>query len=865
MKNRIFTLSIREIKSQFFRFLSLLVMAFLGVFVYVGLKSTAPDMLKSLDDAYDEAAIYDLKLSSNLNFSKSDVEEIKSVLTSFQINASVEGVKALDIEIFDSNKKSYVLNIETLESNVNKVILISGSLPQNNNEIVVEENLLKALDLKIGDLLSLPSYNLEPTSTNDDDNLYQFKISGVVRSNRYINSDSFIFDRGKTNIGNGTINFYSYVLADSFKEYDADGNIWTLKDKKSLNTITNGYTNIYIFLEDAKEDLTNSDNYKAKVEEANKAISSIVSELQKNRQTLVFDEASIILDRLNSLKEMGMADMVQPYIDLINDSLALDFSYHIYTRMDYSVYNNYINDAKSIDNLALIFPVVFYAVAILVSLVSMKRMVSDDRGLLGTLKSQGFSNGQILFKYVLFSGLATIIGSILGFLLGMIIIPKLIWSIYTILFSLPSFNVYFDLSSIVLGTLIAILCIVGVTIITAILSLKDNPAMLLRPKAPLSSKKILLERIKPIWNRLSFSAKVVIRNIARYKRRCIVTVIGILGCSALMLIGFGIRDAIEDIASKQYKEINTYDAICYLNPTSSLNVDVKGIKDSSYYETLDVSVGDYDATLVVVENKSKDKLFTHYKNSETKEEIVLNDDGVILTEKLASLLHAKDNDSLELVTSSGKKLNVLVSSSCEYYLHHFIFISKELYESLGLNFKRSVCYLSIDSNLKNEIKTELMQDKIALNVLYMDDLISEAEDMLGSLNKVVYILIVLSMLLSFTVLYNLSNININERKREISTLKVLGFYNVEVDRYITSENLILTLIGIFLGLLSGYFLALKVIGTVEIEYVRFIYHIKPQSFIYTTLLALGFTLIVNIIAHFNLKRIDMIDSLKSVE
>lgn len=202
MKNRIFTLSIREIKSQFFRFLSLLVMAFLGVFVYVGLKSTAPDMLKSLDDAYDEAAIYDLKLSSNLNFSKSDVEEIKSVLTSFQINASVEGVKALDIEIFDSNKKSYVLNIETLESNVNKVILISGSLPQNNNEIVVEENLLKALDLKIGDLLSLPSYNLEPTSTNDDGNLYQFKISGVVRSNRYINSDSFIFDRGKTNIGN---------------------------------------------------------------------------------------------------------------------------------------------------------------------------------------------------------------------------------------------------------------------------------------------------------------------------------------------------------------------------------------------------------------------------------------------------------------------------------------------------------------------------------------------------------------------------------------------------------------------------------------------------------------------------------------
>lgn len=865
MKNRIFTLSIREIKSQFFRFLSLLIMAFLGVFVYVGLKSTAPDMLKSLDEAYDNSSVYDLRLSSNLNFSKSDVEEIKKALSSSQINANVEGVKSLDIEIYDSNKKSYVLNVESLSLNVNKVILILGSLPQNNKEIVVEENLLKALDLKIGDMISLPSYNLEPTDTNDDGNLYQFKISGVVRSNRYINSDSFNYNRGKTSIGNGTISFYSYVLADSFKEYEPDGNIWALKDKKSLNTVTNGYTNIYISLDDAKDDLTNSFNYLAKVDGAYKAISNITGELQENRQELVFNEASIILVKLNSFKEMGMADMVQPYIDMINDSLALDFSYHIYTRMDYSVYYNYINDAKSIDNLALIFPIVFYAVAILVSLVSMKRMVSDDRGLLGTLKSQGFSSGQILLKYVLFSGIATIVGSILGFLLGMVIIPKLIWSIYTILFSLPSFNVYFDLKSIILGTIIAVLCIVGVTIITALLSLKDNPAMLLRPKAPSSSKKILLERIKPIWNHLSFSVKIVIRNIARYKRRCIVTIVGILGCSALMLIGFGIRDAIEGIASKQYKEINTYDAVCYLNPASSLNVDAKGIKDVSYYETIEITVGDYDATLVVVEDKVQDKLFMNYKNNETKEEIALKDDGVIITEKLASLLHTKAQDSLELFTSSGKKLDVLVSSSCEYYLHHFIFISKELYESLGFNYKRNVCYLSIDNNLKDEIRTNLMQDKIALNVMYMDDLISEAEDMLGSLNKVVYILIVLSMLLSFTVLYNLSNININERKREISTLKVLGFYNTEVDRYITSENLILTFIGILLGLIGGYFLAIKVISTVEIEYVRFIYHIKPQSFIYTALLALAFTLIVNIIAHFNLKRINMIDSLKSVE
>lgn len=859
MKNRIITLSFREIKHQLFRFLSLMVMAFLGVFVFVGLKSTAPDMLKSLDEAYDGASVYDLKLSSNLNFSSDDVQKIKETLADAQIDAYVEGTKSCDVEIFDANKKSYVLNVESINDNINKLELKSGSLPQRNNEIVVEENLLSALGLSIGDALSLPSSVLE----EDSSEAYNYVISGVVSSNRYINSDSFNYNRGKTNIGNGKINFYSYVPQESFKEYPVDGNIWALANKQSLNSVTNGYTSIYIYLNNAKADLTNSSNYLKKVKQAKELIGQITDGLQEKRQKFVFNEASIILEGLNNLKDFS--NEVDSYIKRINDSLALDFSYHIYTRMDYSVYYNYVNDAKSIDNLALVFPIVFYAVAILVSLVSMRRMVNDDRSLIGCLKSQGFSNGQILFKYILFSALATIIGSIMGFLLGMIIIPNLIWSIYTILFSLPSFNVYFDILNIILGVFIAIICIVGVTILTVLIALMEKPAMLLRPKAPVASKKNLLEHIKPLWCHLSFSAKVIIRNIPRYKKRCIVTIIGIIGCSALMLTGFGIRDAIKDVASKQYEEISCYDAVCYLNPSSSKNAEADGIKEASYYESLDINISRYDATLVVVEDKEKDKLFMNYKDAKSGSELALNDSGVILTEKLASLLKANKNDTIRLTTAEGKALDVSITANCEYYLHHYVFISKELYESLGFGYKRTVCYLSIDPNLKDDIKAKLIQDKTALNVMFIDDLIEEAQEMLNSLNQVVYILIILAMMLSFTVLYNLSNINISERKREISTLKVLGFYNDEVDRYITSENLILTIIGIALGLFAGYFLAIKVISTVEIEYVRFVYHIKPQSFIYTAGLALAFTIIVNIIAHFNLKRINMIDSLKSVE
>ena len=838
-------------------------MAFLGVFVYVGLKSTAPDMIKSLDYAYDNSAVYDLRLASNLNLTDDDISAINDCLKLDNIDAYVGGTKSLDIEIFDSTQKSYVLNIESLDSNVNKLDILSGRLPTNSSEIAVEENLLKALNLKIGDTITLDSFNLVPTGKNENIDLYNYIISGSIRSNRHINSDSFTYDRGKTNIGNGTINFYSYVLPAAFRVYDVDGNIWTLKDKMSLNSVTNGYSNIYIYLNDAKVDLTNSNSYLSKVNKAKASISKIIDNLQQNRQEAVFNEASIVLEKLNNLKTIYPE--AESYIELINDSLALDFSYHIYSRMDYDVYYNYVNDAKSIDNLALIFPIVFYAVAILVSIVSMRRMVSEDRTLIGTLKSQGFSTRQILLKYIVFSGLATILGSLLGFLLGMIIIPKLIWSIYTILFNLPSFNIYFDFVSIILGTAIAIICIVGVSIWTALMTLKEKPAMLLRPKSPKASKKILLEKIKPLWSHLSFSAKITIRNILRYKKRCIVTIIGILGCSALMLIGFGIKDAIGDIASKQYKEINTYDAICYLNPTKTTDFEVEGIKNISYYEAIDITIASYDATLVVVEDKDNDKLFMNYKDPKTAEAITLDDNGVILTEKLASLLKIKKNDDINLITSEGKTMDLSISNICEYYLHHFIFISKDLYEKIGFKYTRSVCYLEVDSNLHDEIRNTLMSSKAVLNILFMDELIAEADDMLGSLNQVVYILIILSMLLSFTVLYNLSNININERKREISTLKVLGFYNGEVDKYITSENIILTILGIGLGLLVGYFLALKVISTVEIEYVRFIYHIKFQSFIYTTLLALGFTIIVNIIAHFNLKKIDMIDSLKSVE
>lgn len=543
----------------------------------------------------------------------------------------------------------------------------------------------------------------------------------------------------------------------------------------------------------------------------------------------------------------------------------------IYDRSDDQTYASYINQTDSIKSLATLFPVVFYAVAILVSLVSMNRMVEDDRSEIGTLKSLGFSNNDIRKKYIIFSLTATLVGATIGVAIGLSGIPYLIFTIYRLLFDVPVFVLGFNTFSTLFGVLIAIICICGASIITANRILKDKPAILMRPKAPKSGKKILLERVKFIWNRLKFSNKVTVRNLFRYKKRVAVTIFGIAGCTALMLCGFGIKDSIVDITNMQYIKTFKYEVTAYSNEISKEELDslIEQIDIKDYTEA-EIITGTYEdsnvSMLVFNENADMEKI-AYIENTDGKE-ITLVDDGVIITDKLAKIYNIKVDDYITILDSEQNEYEVRVAEIAKNYMGHYVYMNRDMLEKIGYEYKNNVIYMNTEEKTeeeKDEISNVMLSNDKILSVVHTTTLVDSVQDMLNSLDKVIVVLVSLSAMLSFVVLYNLSNINIRERKREIATLKVLGFYDKEVDNYITKEMIILTILGIGFGLVFGYFLTNMVVSTVEMENAHFIRHIKLNSYIYASLISILFTLIVNFVTHFTLKRIDMIESLKSVE
>ena len=541
--------------------------------------------------------------------------------------------------------------------------------------------------------------------------------------------------------------------------------------------------------------------------------------------------------------------------------------WYIFDRSDDQTYSTYIGQTKSIKSLATVFPLVFYAVAILVSLISMNRMVEDDRGEIGTLKSLGFTNKEIITKYLLFSLIATLIGGIIGIALGLTAIPYLIFVIYKILFVLPNFHIGLNPLMSIGGIVIAIICICGATLITAYKVLKGKPAELMRPKAPVAGKQILLEKISFIWHKLNFSNKITIRNIFRYKKRVLVTIVGICGCTALMLCGFGIKDSIVDITNMQFIDTFKYDETVYTNDLDINEVDQifnnDKIKEYILAEQITATIDKSKVTMIAIDSSDFNKIF-NVKDLETNKQKTLIKNSIMITDKLAELQGLTIGDNITILDGDAKEYKLKITDIVKNYIEHYIYIDKSQLEEFNPN----TVFLNtnnITEKEQDELSKELLKNDCIINVIHTETLMDSTSDMVKSLDLIIAVLVVLAAALSFVVLYNLSNINITERKREIATLKVLGFYNKEVDNYITRENMILTLLGIIPGFVLGYFLTFITIGTVEMENTRFIRDITLQSYLYSAIISIVFTLIVNFVTHFSLKKIDMIESLKSVE
>ena len=557
-------------------------------------------------------------------------------------------------------------------------------------------------------------------------------------------------------------------------------------------------------------------------------------------------------------------------------------TWYILDRSDNAGYSSFIQDTESIENLSIVFPIVFFAIAVLVSLTSMTRMVEEERQEIGTLKALGYNTFHIVFKYILYASLACIIGAIIGMNIGFQLLPRIIWSMYEMMYTMPSIIVSFNYENAMLGLSIIYICIVGATIYAILREAKSVPATLLRPKSPKLGKRVLLERVTFIWKRLNFSHKVTVRNIFRYKKRFLMTIIGIFGCTSLILAGFGLKDSISKILPYQYENIFQYDMQVALKTTLTdeqrqnaitnlkENEKITDVVESKILsETAQNGENEEDVQIVIPESKEEIKKVINIIDLETEEKIECNQEGVIITDKLSELIDVKVGDTIKIKDSDGNEKEVKITNIAENYISHYIYMSKEYYENLYQEqYNTNVLFVK-DNNLTEDEEEEISKEIIAKNevstISLTSNVLKTLDDTMNSLNYVVVILIVSAGLLAFVVLYNLSNVNISERIRELATIKVLGFYDREVYSYITRETILLTIIGIIPALIGGYILNFYIIGTCEIDMLRFVKVIDPLSYLYAILITAVFSIIVNIFTYFALKKIDMISSLKSVE
>ena len=542
----------------------------------------------------------------------------------------------------------------------------------------------------------------------------------------------------------------------------------------------------------------------------------------------------------------------------------------INNRLDNIDYSGFIDSIESLKKLSFIFPIIFFVVSVFISLLSMARMGIEDRGEIGTLKAFGFSKLEILMQYIIYSLTATLLGCLIGVTLGIFVFPRIVFSVYTNLYAIPKMIYANYLGVTLLGIIISITCIVGSTIFVINKILKESTITLLRPIAPEIGKKIMLERFTHIWDKISFENKITLRNIFRYKRRVIMTLVGIISCTMILVSAFLIRDSITTVLDKQFKEIFTYDSMVYLDG-SKLSYELDDIFinehiDKKTYADLErVRINDTSVNILAITNQ--DEINDFIKIRRHKRKINLNNDGIIITSKLAKMFKIKVNDTITIKTTDNSTYNLKVTDIAENYIGNYIYMTKELYQNKIGIYKLNIAYLKLDNKENEEIviKELLDNNKNILNYLSINNSISMVKNMFVSLNKVVLIVVIFSLLLSIVVLYSLAYIIISERQREIATLKVLGFDDEEVDMYLLKEQVFIVVIGVLIGLIIGIFYSLMLVDTLEIKMIQFNKDLLFRNYIICICLMLAFATIVGQLIHFRLRKIEMIESLKSVE
>lgn len=871
MKESLLKDSIRQIKNTFKRFLSIVMIVLLGVGFFAGLKATSPDMKDTVDTYYDKQDVMDIEVISTLGLTDGDIEALKNVKGIENVVATYSFDATLN-----NGEKEFVLKIESMPEELNKLELIEGEMPQDSTECVVEEDFLKGTKYKIGDCITVNPEEIETSLTkvedveeNGEDNESssivkenKLKIVGTIKSPLYISRS-----RGTSKLGAGSVNYYMFM------------------PKENINMDV--YTIAYVSVEDAKNLKTYEDDYNDKVEKVLNNIKEISEERKQIRYNEIIDSATEKLEEAQN-KYDSQKQEVETELNNVKTQISKveKLTWYVLDRNSNYGYAEYMQDTDRIANLAKVFPVVFFLVAALISLTSMSRMIEEQRVQIGTLKALGYNKLQISMKYLIYAFLATIIGGIAGMLIGFKVIPSIVTTMYGMMYPLPKADCTVRLDIGFIGIIFALICTIGATVYTCAKELKERPATLMLPKAPKPGKRILLERVTFIWKRMKFTQKVTARNLFRYKKKFLMTIIGVAGCTSLIIAGFGIRNAISNMIPNQYGKIFKYDGSIELKDditNSQIKEENEKIKSfekidntlTCYEKTVEITSIQNSQTINLLVTEDVDNLdnFISLKSRTKKNEhYKLSNNSVVISEKLAKLLDIKVGDTIKIKNTDNIEKDVKVGAITENYIYHYMYMSSEEYNSLyGENSYKPNAILIKEVEQTSEddedaIGKEILNDKeivSGVNFLSMTkDIFAMVMD---KMELVVYILIVSAGLLAFAVLYNLSNVNISERIRELATIKVLGFYDNEVFNYVIKETRILTAIGIILGLFGGYALSMYAIKTCELDMLMFNYDFGTMCYIYGIIITIVFAEIINIAVNHTLKKISMIDSLKSVD
>ena len=558
--------------------------------------------------------------------------------------------------------------------------------------------------------------------------------------------------------------------------------------------------------------------------------------------------------------------------------------WYIYTRDDNTSFSSYGSNADKIAAIATVFPLFFFLVAALVALTTMTRMVEEERQQIGTMKALGYSTAKIAVKYQLYAALASILGSALGLAIGTWLFPSIIINAYNIMYDIPDVLTPFNVPFSLFASLSMIFCTLAVTLWACWSELREVPAQLMLPKAPKAGKRILLEHITPLWSRLKFTSKVTARNLFRYKKRFFMTVVGIAGCTALLVTGFGVRDSVSNLVNLQYSELSHYQlTLGLMDPSALEGRDLKAILGDSSRISDSLAVMQKEVDVVPAEGKPSDSLvvfvpqetealpeYFQFRHRTDSQPVTFDENAVIVTEKICERQGWKVGDTITLQDSDGTEAQLTITDICENYIYHYVYISPETYKKAfgkEMEVNSVLCKLPEDMTAEEEdqLGTDILQCRDVVSSQFVHVLSDSFGNSIKSINSIVVVLIISAGALAFVVLYNLTNINVTEREKELATIKVLGFYDSEVSAYIYRETALLTLIGTAVGLLLGIAMHQFVIRTAEVDMVMFGRSIYWLSYVWSALLTILFSVIVNFVMHWKLKKISMVESMKAPE